>query len=263
MDLHIPTLNTTSFFSVGCAARSAQDSIGKNLAEALNNGLGAALVTGVDQVLDPSAVDEGLLQIARGIGSPIQQYGGRFVLDVMPRSVERAFATFSETNDPADLHTDGTYLKAPPLHFLLYCVTQSDEGGVSLLSDSRDVVARLQAMTGGAEALVALQQDYPIRVPDAYALDNSTATYLGAPLLRLDPFSLRWREDTIRDGLTLPHITETQRRAIELFKSALEAMPQTTLRLKPGDLLALNNRFWRHGRTGFAGERLVKRVWIR
>jgi alpha-ketoglutarate-dependent taurine dioxygenase len=191
------------------------------------------------------------------------QYGGRFVLDVMPRSVERAFPTFSETNDPADLHTDGTYLEAPPWYFLLYCVRQSEEGGISLLSDSREVVDRLQAMTGGAEALVALQQNFPIRIPDAYALDNSAATYLGAPLLSLDPFSLRWREDTIRDGLTLPPITEAQRRAFELFRSALDAMPQTTLSLHPGDLLALNNQFWRHGRTGFAGDRLVKRVWIR
>jgi hypothetical protein len=144
------------------------------------------------------------------------------------------------------LHTDHGGVD----YIMWHCVKQSDEGGVSRLVDTREVLAGLS--TEHQEAL-----------EDVYLTEHQV--FKGDPAKR--PLLSRGDgDDQVYYSFWLleEDLHELQKEAVAAFHDGVKAADEVRIRLQPGDLLVIDNRRVLHGRTAIEGdqERLLERTWI-
>ncbi len=161
------------------------------------------------------------------------------VTDVTVKPESRALVTSSKA---LDFHTD--HHRADLVAW--YCHEQCDEGGETLLVDGRAV---LRALPAGDVDLLRRVLLYEHMVfegdPDSF------------PLIERDGAKLYYSYWLVREDLD----GETSA-ALERFRSALHRVAPVRVRLKPGEMLVIDNRRVLHGRTEIKGSRLLRRYWV-
>jgi len=184
-------------------------------------------------ILRPQAHEALLAELAQ-LGPVIQ------TTEITPRANAKAALA---TDKEMQLHTDH-----PRARWISWeCVRQSSEGGYSLLKDTKPA---LDSMTEAErDELRALS----IRTHVVFSDD--TGAY---PVLRQDGDGSDWVYFTpwMTDGQSCP--------AFRKFIEALEATPNLSLRLYPGESLLIDNGRMLHGRSALGGDkdRLLIRRWI-
>jgi alpha-ketoglutarate-dependent taurine dioxygenase len=184
-------------------------------------------------ILQPQAREALLVELAQ-LGPVIQ------TTEITPRANAKAALA---TDKEMQLHTDH-----PRARWISWeCVRQSSEGGYSLLKDTKPALDALT--TAEREELRALS----IRTHVVFSDD--TGAY---PVLRNDRDGSDWVYFT-------PWMTDGQRSpALQKFIQALEATPNLSVRLYPGESLLIDNGRMLHGRSALGGDkdRLLIRRWI-
>jgi hypothetical protein len=174
---------------------------------------------------------------------------------------------YSDSRDGGNLHTDGPHRPgAPPTMFVLMCVRQSTSGGALVLVETAKIVRQLDP-----------------RVIDVlsgpFAFDQREQGTLPVHRAVLHRDGDRWLLAYLRAYIELGHqhpdvpdLTDEQRSALDdldLVIDRLTADPHghTESKLKPGQLIVVDNRRLLHGRTSFGDreddrDRLMLRTWI-
>ncbi len=182
--------------------------------------------------------------------APSDPWGiGAEVVGERPRMVERqpiravtGGRTFASGRGPAPLHTDSQLFQGSPPHWqVLFCVQPARTGGDTLLLDSRDVLSAVED-TALSDALFSVQRRMPFVFGDiegpTVAWAGSSVCFTGTPM----------PNDDVGHALAL------------LYPS----LPTTTLRLRAGEVLVVDNHRFLHGRTAFEGPRMLERIllWV-
>ncbi|MCB9763740.1 MAG: TauD/TfdA family dioxygenase [Alphaproteobacteria bacterium] len=137
-------------------------------------------------------------------------------------------------------------------HFVLWrCLEQAEWGGDSLVVDGLALVAALPAHH--REALRG------IRLVEHNIFEGDVDEH---PMLTTSPdggerlYYSYWLADETLAGAA--------RAAFDMFSNALEVVPVHRVRLRPGDLLVVNNHRMLHGRTRIGGNRTrhLVRYWL-
>lgn len=145
-------------------------------------------------------------------------------------------------------HTDVSSLDEPPGFLLQVCVTSSQQGGKAVLCDGRRVASRLQ-------------RDHPrlfsrAQANNAAMFPSATGVPTPRPIFERTPlgqYTIRFRLDDL--------IYFSARLSIELDTLLREIHAASfTVELQSGHGYLLNNRWWLHGREGFAGKREMWRI---
>lgn len=198
------------------------------------------------------------LSVAIGVPTATDQKFQRVVWDIKPRSLgSQHFATYSEHNNTADLHTDSQYFPLPEKYILNYvCRAARDGQGETILCDGRTVYEHLEASPRARWVLEVLSNEYfPFQIPTSFtsSAQSGTVELTFAPIFSAHPL-IRFRKDTILNGLQ--HCTACNdavlRQALETFLRFLTEESQT-VRCFLGDdgAYLLDNHVALHGRTGF------------
>jgi alpha-ketoglutarate-dependent taurine dioxygenase len=154
-------------------------------------------------------------------------------------------AGFSARALPA--HTDRSGVPDPPGLLMLVCAVPADSGGASLLADGRLVHEHLAAAE--PQALTALHQPRTV-------LYGGGAGHL-ACVFATDPASGRIRARLRLDDLAsfAPDVAAW----IPTLATAIDRH-STTVTLRPGDGMILDNHRWFHARQSFTGPRRMHRI---
>ena len=201
---------------------------------------GLALLHGLPT--DPDTIE----RVAALIG-PVRATNFGLVFDVRskPQADSNAY-----TSMPLPVHTDlATREYAPGLQFL-HCVQNDAAGGDTFLADGFAVADRLRRQTPDLfETLCTVPFSFANKAKD-------TDFRWSAPMIELDRKG-EIKEVRVSPWLRAPMIApfdsvERAYRALRRFLQ-LADLPEhrITLRLRAGDLLAVDNRRVLHGRTGF------------
>jgi alpha-ketoglutarate-dependent taurine dioxygenase len=196
------------------------------------------------------------LSIALGYPTPTDPRKGRLLWDVKARSLPKGhFATFSEHDDRADLHTDTQYYEHPEDYFLLYTIRAARcGGGQSMLCSGYDIQAQLQETSEGREAYEMLSTySFPFRIPTTFTQSGTVQaveTTL-APIFGIKPF-IRFRMDTLEQGfqsrpdLDIPEARAALRVLMHVLENKVKVLKHY---LEDDDLMICNNHTALHGRT--------------
>lgn len=209
---------------------------------------------------------------SRAIGPLLpQDSNGALVREVRYRGVslgEGATGRYSDSRDGGQLHTDGPHRpNEPPRMFALLCVRQAHVGGSLLLVNTARVVAALQP---ASVAVLSGDFRFDRREPDTVPITR--------PVLRRNE-SGAWELTYLREYIELGHkhpgaepLTGPQLDALDDLDdivSRLTARPDghTEVKLRPGQMILVDNRRLLHGRTAFGEspddlDRLMLRTWI-
>ncbi len=211
---------------------------------------GMGLIRGLD-------VEETMLEaVVERIG-PIRtsNFGRIFEVKLIPGSNSNAY-----TAQPLRAHTDlATHEYHPGLQFF-FCMENSVDGGISVLTDGFAVAAKIREDHPAAYRFLT-----EVAVPFVNR-DKDTEYRTEVPLLETDRAGnlttvrfTYWLRDTMHGDVdTLNQYYE----ALSLYHHyADDEAFQIRVQLQPGDLLGIDNRRTLHGRTGF-DERSGSR-WLR
>jgi hypothetical protein len=169
----------------------------------------------------------------------------RGVTSIQPNaSAELAKGYSGFSRRPLPLHTDGSSVIRPPDILAMYCVMPATEGGAALVADGR-------------EALFDLAREHINAIEDLQnpAVEfRGTSTFVGPILNQISPtrWTLRFRDDDLVDFTTAAPIVDRFRLAISRSRLSID--------MHAGDAYLLRNDQWLHGRDGFVGYRLMKRL---
>ncbi|HEV3050010.1 MAG TPA: TauD/TfdA family dioxygenase [Longimicrobium sp.] len=183
------------------------------------------------------APPEFLDEVLAGLGTVIQ------TTDV---SVKGEGARLVTSDQALDVHTD--HYRADLITW--HCVEQSDEGGVTVLVDAEVAYSTLSA--GDQRALERIMLTEHRVFPD----DPGSHPLVSVRNGRRKFYYSFWL-------VAEPQQAE-EREALAAFRAALAQTPRRQIRLRPGDILVIDNGRMLHGRTAIGGnkQRLLKRFWI-
>jgi alpha-ketoglutarate-dependent taurine dioxygenase len=193
--------------------------------------------------------EERFVEMFAGVGQPMQHRDGdadritRVHVIESPEGSSPGYDGFTRQALPP--HTDGSATSSPPALLAMLCLERAASGGLSLLADGRQVTAELIKHHPGAVRRLLLPRSVLFGAPPGF---------LGSILeFREDLLQVRYREDGLVDFST------EVLNATALWHQELERVT-FEVDLNPGDGYLLDNRYWLHGRTAFAGNREMLRV---
>lgn len=204
--------------------------------------MGAALLTGLP------CEDGALLRVVERFGHVRETNYGR-VFDV--RSEVRP-SNLAYTSLGLQVHTDNPYRDPVPGLQLLHCLANSAVGGESIVVDGFAAALRLRSRDPAAFERLAR---WP--VPFRYAAAD-TVLEARAPLIGLggdgELLEIRFNNRSLGTPRLPPDEIEPWYAAYRQLAAELESpVLQLVLKLRPGELLIVDNRRVLHGRTGFSG----------
>ena len=209
---------------------------------------------------------ESFLNFCAGIAPPVaHDHQGALVWDIKCRAGKLSgFATFSEHNDEASLHTDSQYRLKPETFFSLFCIKKAQcGGGTSSLLSLKHILLDLSKTKKGRNAIQALSREkFKLLIPSVFRSHSNAPDFISGLILEKD--KIRFRADTIE-------------RALELYPGANSAAAITAYHylklviknsvhilkfdLEDGDMIFINNTTMLHGREAFSDtERHLLRV---
>jgi len=167
------------------------------------------------------------------------------VLHVEEVVVAPESASLVKSERGLSLHTD--HHRADLI--LWYCIAQSDQGGETILADALAAVSTLSC--DDQEVLKRVQ----LKEHSVFYGDNERHPLLWTKDGRIRVYYSYWMAESL---------SEAERTAFEAFALAVEQGPKVTLRLAPGDILAIDNGRMLHGRASISGskERHLRRYWL-
>lgn len=238
----------------------------------LRAGAGHVVLSGLGQP-DEATARRFLLAVAAMLGEPMpQDFDGGLIREVRDRGVtlrDTPTARYSDTREGGDLHTDGMHRPGPiPGYFALYCVRQAAVGGALMLVHVDDLLRELRR----EPAVVAALRE-PVHFDTREDRPDRPAT-VARPILELDGAHPRitYLRAYIDSGHRRPGVaplSPAQLAALDRLDALLDRKDlHTRRRLRPGQLIVVNNRTIVHGRTAFENERgagrarLLLRTWI-
>ena len=180
----------------------------------------------------------------------------RVLWDVKPRTTTSGqFATFSETDDEAEFHTDSAFTPDPEPIFFLYVVQAARcDGGMSYFANGRRVRDRLMQTSIGRDAVHMLcRAKVPFRIPPAFSRDPDVAEYSTATVFGERPL-IRFRRDVILralDANPAPGNDEI-RDAVKLVADVAFSLKTTDRKLPTGSIAFVDNHTALHGRSRFS-----------
>jgi gamma-butyrobetaine dioxygenase len=205
-------------------------------------------------------VSRQLLQVANRIG-PVRASNFGEYYDVVSKPNPNASAY---TSMGLELHTDLANWRCPPDIQLLFCLKSNVTGGESVFGDGFRVAEELRASDPAAFDLLATQ-------PVEYRFHDTTCDIRSsATLIETGPDGELRRirfNNWLRGATVFPEASlERMYAAIGKFWRMLrDPRYQLHLRLRPGDLIAYDNRRVLHGRAPFdasSGERHLQGCYI-
>ena len=253
---------------------------------------GALLVTGlpIDHELPPTPVDGArppykpgqisecaILTVALLLGEPVAYQAekeGELVQNVFPTRAHQTAPSNESSAVPLEFHTELAFSRADPerpMHlgspdFILLLGLRSAEhrSANTLLADARALCARLDA-----SALEALRtQAFQLRAPHSFTRDGDGSRPWSQPvaLVHGPPDAPALAFDAACGVRALAPEAEA---ALDALRAAC-ADPDChdAVRLRPGDLLAINNRSCAHARSEYVAsfdgnDRWLQRVYVR
>lgn len=233
---------------------------------------GYFLLSGLEHLSEPEA-RRFVQRVSRLLGEPLRHdFSGELVRDVVDRGVRLQGAStvrYSDTRQGGDLHTDGCHrLGRVPDLFTLFCVRQARSGGALILVHLSDLLDILQDQP---EVLDAFR--LPVHFDTRDEQSPGVPRTVQRPILETIAGSARihyLREyiESAHARPDVPPLSAKQTEALNVLDALLNCADiQTRLRLKPGEMIVVNNRSVIHGRTAFPPDigrrrRLLLRVWI-
>ncbi len=232
---------------------------------------GYFLLSGLDHLSEPES-RRFVQRVASMLGEPMQQdFAGDPVRDVVDRGTRlEATSTvrYSDTRHGGSLHTDGCHrLGQVPDLFTLLCVRQARSGGALVMVHVDDLLDRLGDRPGVLEAMRR-----PVHFDTRDDRTHGVPRTVIRPVVQSDGevriHYLREYIDSAHRRPEVPPLSAEQVTAFDMLDELLDREDlQTLVRLKPGEMIIVNNRSVIHGRTEFPaqdgpGGRLLLRVWI-
>lgn len=254
------------------------ESAGRYLAgmarERLENGPGVALIRGLGVQLSETGQASAFLMMLSGLlGRPRpQNREGTIVFDVVDDSVEAAGKAHghvrgANSNVLVGLHTENDGEPRPPRLVAFLCISQAARGGETLLASGQLAHNLLLDSSSSSArrlyepiAFARRPEDYDPGITDL----DSVFTPLGNRVrVRYSRYWIR-RAAEIRDE---PHDRATAAALAALDETLQDGRLATSIRLRAGDLLVVNNQLVLHGRAAFSDDssapgRHLLRVWI-
>ena len=191
----------------------------------------------------------------------------RVLWDVKVRTATSGqFATFSETDEEAEFHTDSAFQSDPEPIFFLYVVQAARcDGGQSYFANGRRVRDRLMQTSHGRDALHLLcREKVPFRIPPAFSHDPDVPEYSAGTVFGDRPL-IRFRRDVILralDANPAPGNDEI-RDAVSLVADVALSLKTTDRKLPTGSIAFVDNHNALHGRSRFSdAERHLIRVRV-
>jgi len=179
---------------------------------------------------------EGLDAIAAELGEVIH------VTDVKVNPKSRALVTSARA---LDFHTD--HARADYVAWL--CIDQADDGGETILADAEAAYLRLSP--GERHALSGIH----LREHKVFADDEDFR-----PLVIVENGEAKFYYSF---WLVEDNLSSTQKDALTRFRRILSECQIAEIKLRPDDVLVVDNARILHGRRAFSGEkRFLKRYWI-
>ncbi|NRQ32849.1 TauD/TfdA family dioxygenase [Nonomuraea sp. NN258] len=228
------------------AAEPDDPAIAARVGHALEHGPGFTVVRGLPVADHGDPIPR---RFARLLGVPRPEPTG-LVTDLSGRGEPRR----GMDTGPLALHTDRAGPPRPPRLLALRCVRAAAAGGDSVLANGHTVHARLRTSHPGL--VEELYQDFHFGTGRVYPVFTRD---------RRVHYNRHWIERG-NQATGRPFSART-RAALDAFDAAL-ADPGLTveLRLRPGDLLILDNTSILHGRTAFTDDpdnpRCLLRQWL-
>ncbi|TWB44534.1 TauD/TfdA family dioxygenase [Nitrospirillum viridazoti] len=192
--------------------------------------------------------------------------------DVYDRKISgRDHVRYSDTNKSHGFHTDGTASSNWPELVGLLCVRQASSGGMTRLVNIYNIHRRL--LDDSPEVLEVLRRDLPRQtrsIPEGAADRSAVDVYPvltgRAPDMTLGcRYMRRWVDaGFVMTGQMPSAVVVT---ALDAFDQCLESDPAMLLfRMRPGELVFLNNRVVLHDREAYqdaeGAPRLMRRAWL-
>jgi alpha-ketoglutarate-dependent taurine dioxygenase len=156
---------------------------------------------------------------------------------------------FGLTSSSLFPHTDRSTLDTPPNILLLYCKSQSGEGGESTLVDMKSVISEI--------ANDSDFENHPIFEKNSVIFDDGRSCHKGSIIERIEDgsFYLRYRNDEF--GYFNSKILHHLKRIEEVISNH-----RVLFKLKNNQGYIINNGRFLHGRTEFKGEREMWRLLV-
>lgn len=181
---------------------------------------------------------------ARGLVPLLEELGR--VLHVEEVVVAPESGSLVKSERELSLHTD--HHRADVI--VWHCLAQSDEGGETILADAHSALVTLASEQRDALTRVELKE-HSVFCGD---VERHPLVTVGDGRVRV--YYSYWMAESLVDPIG--------RAAFEAFARAVEIGPKVTLRLTPGDVLAIDNGRMLHGRAAILGskERHLRRYWL-
>lgn len=191
----------------------------------------------------------------------------RVLWDVKVRAATTGqFATFSETDEEAEFHTDSAFQPDPEPIFFLYVVQAACcGGGMSYFANGRRIRDRLMQTSSGRDTLhILCRTRVPFHIPPAFSHDPDIAEYSAGTVFGDRPL-IRFRRDVILRALDANPAPENSeiRDAVNLVADVAFSLKTTDLKLPTDSVVFVDNHNGLHGRSRFSdAERHLIRVRV-
>lgn len=203
------------------------------------------------------------------LAPPIDRYGFHYAVADTGESYEEKAIPISKTRASTGLHTDSSARDCVPGIVALQCERPSIDGGVSLIADAHAACRWIAVNRPEIDQVLRRSFSRKIVTP---GLDKGLGSLRRNrfPIVRWEPrFEFRYMRYWIVEGqkeLGRP-LDEHELEALDVLDEVLlRPEYQASFRLKPGDMLFVNNTHLAHGRTAYrdvpAGGRLLWRMWL-
>jgi gamma-butyrobetaine dioxygenase len=198
---------------------------------------------------------------AARLGYPVEtNYGRLFNVRLKPTS-DNLPDNLAYTALGLGLHTDNPYREPVPGCQLLHCLIVGRDGGESILADGFAVAAKPRAADPVAfSALSTIPVDFRYR-------DAAAELAARRRLIELDRDGqtgrIRWNSRSLSTaGLPLDRVEDVNRACLAYAGMLCGPEFARQFMLRQGELIAFDNGRVLHGRTAFAGERLLQGCYV-
>src|SRR5581483_1524982 len=199
-----------------------------------------------------------LFALAHLLGTPTatEPRHRRVLWDVKARAPTHGqFATFSEDDSEAELHTDSAFRHDPEPIFFLYVVQAARcDGGMSYFANGARMRDALMRSARGRDALALLgATPVPFRIPPAFSRDPGVPEYNAATVFGARP-PIRFRHDVILRALDAQAEPggAAVRDAVNLVAETALAVKTADQKLPTGSIVFVDNHDALHGRSRFS-----------
>lgn len=175
---------------------------------------------------------------------------------------------YHQTNLGGSIHSDGPQLINPPKYVLMACLNQSNEGGESIIVNTKKIFQTLKKKN--PRILKTLKEKYLFEQRGFY---KKKVKVLNKPIFTNKNKNLKFRylRDYILSAYKLKNreLSPVKCQAMKQLDSMLSSRKyQKKYKLQMGDMIIINNNILAHGRTGFSIKdkkniREILRIWLK